>query len=168
MADWAAIVHEHGPTAFQTAWRILGHVQDTEDAVQEALLEALRTYRKEKVQNWGGLLRQATTRRALDRLRKRRRSLAIREAAIHARDEFPEAMAEARELATWLRAVLAQLSERQAEVFSLRYFGEMTNPEIAATLRITVDAVAVALHKARASIAQKWHEMNDESRARPT
>lgn len=136
--------------------------------VQEALLEALRAYRKENVRNWGGLLRQAATRRALDRLRKRRRTLAFSEAASQAHDEFPDALVQARELATWLRAVLTQLSQRQAEVFSLRYFGEMTNPEIAATLRISVEAVAVALHKARASIAQKWHEMNNESRTRQT
>ena len=38
---------------------------------------------------------------------------------------------------------------REAKVFSLRYFGELTNPEIAAALEIPAGAVAVALHKAR-------------------
>ena len=31
MTDWDRIVREHGPMVFGTAWRILGHVADTED-----------------------------------------------------------------------------------------------------------------------------------------
>jgi RNA polymerase sigma-70 factor (ECF subfamily) len=151
--------------AYQTAWRILGHIQDTEDAVQEAMLEALRTDRKESVRNWGGLLRRTATRRALDRLRKRRGFSAISPHTPAPRDERPDSIAEARELAEWLRQTLTQLSERQAEVFCLRYFGEMTNTEIAATLAITVDAVGVALHKARSRIAQQWNERDKAIRA---
>lgn len=164
MPDWASIVREHGPMAYQTAWRILGHVHDTEDAVQDSLLEALRAYRNGEVHNWGGLLRQAATRRALDRLRKRRNAVVISASACSSRDGQPDTLAEAKELSDWLRAILTELPQRQAEVFSLRYFGELANPSIAATLRISVDAVAVALHKARNSIANKLSDMNSEVR----
>ncbi len=34
----------------------------------------------------------------------------------------------------------------------MRYFGEMSNPQIAKTLGISVGATAVALHKARARL----------------
>jgi RNA polymerase sigma factor (sigma-70 family) len=61
----------------------------------------------------------------------------------------PEATAVAAERATLLRRTLAQLSRREAEVFSLRYFGELSNPDIADMLGITTGAVKVALHKAR-------------------
>ena len=159
MPDWVSIVREHGPMTYQTAWRILGNVHDTEDAVQDALLEALRAYRSREVHNWGGLLRQAVTRRALDRLRKRRNVTVVSATACSSKDEQPDAIAEAKELSAWLREILAQLPQRQAEVFSLRYFGEMTNPDIAATLHISVEAVAVALHKARNSIAKKLIEV---------
>ncbi len=165
MTDWTAIVREHGPMAFQTAWRILGHVQDTEDAVQEALLEGLRAYRAGEVQNWGGLLRRAATCRALDRLRQRRPLTPIPESVPSPAGERPDQIAEARELAAWLRGILSTLPERQAQVFSLRYFGEVSNPEIAAALRISVDAVAVALHKARTAIAQKRNERQHSSRS---
>jgi len=54
-----------------------------------------------------------------------------------------------RELAERLRWAIAELSDREASVFSLRYFGEMANSEIARTLGISTDAVGVALHQAR-------------------
>jgi DNA-directed RNA polymerase specialized sigma24 family protein len=48
-----------------------------------------------------------------------------------------------------LQWAVAELSDREASVFSLRYFGEMANGEIARTLGNSTDAVGVALHKAR-------------------
>ena len=66
MPDWDGIVREHGPMAFRTAWRILGHAADTEDVVQESLLEAFEVHHAQTVSNWGGLLRRIATYRALD------------------------------------------------------------------------------------------------------
>jgi len=139
--------------AFHTAWRILGHLQDTEDAVQEALLEALRLHRRGEIRNWPGFLRTAVTCRSLDRLRQRRAVAGLPENLPSAVHEQPDQIAEAAELAEWLRRAVALLPARQAEVFSLRYFGELSNAKIAEALKITSEAVAVSLHKARASIA---------------
>lgn len=155
LAEWGDIVREHGLMAFQTAWRILGHEQDTEDAVQDALLEGLRAYRKGAVQNWGGFLRQAATCRALDRLRKRKTIEAVPVETLIAR-EFPaDARAEQSELVTWLRSEVATLPAQQAEAFSLHYFGELSHAEIADALGIKVEGVAVALHKARATLTER-------------
>jgi RNA polymerase sigma-70 factor (ECF subfamily) len=154
LPNWESIVGEHGPMAFDTAWRLLGHAADTEDAVQEALLDAFRLHGRKKVQNWGALLRHLVIRRAIDRLRKRRRE--ISQSANPAEfdtaapeSEQPESAAIERELAERLRRAMVNLSDREAGVFSLRYFGEMSNAEIAETLKISLDAVGVALHKAR-------------------
>ena len=65
MPDWKSIVVEHGPMAYETAWRILGHVADTEDVVQDALLAAFQIHQKSPVQNWGGLLRHLSAQRAI-------------------------------------------------------------------------------------------------------
>ena len=68
LTDWAAIAREHGGMAFETAWRILGNASDTEDAVQDAFVDALRLHRqKTAIGNWGALLRHLASRRALDR-----------------------------------------------------------------------------------------------------
>jgi RNA polymerase sigma-70 factor, ECF subfamily len=151
---WEAIVRTHGAMAFDTAWRLLGHAADTEDAVQEAFLEAFRLHGRQQVRNWGGLLRHLATRRAIDRLRQRRKFLALplealtSEPASPASDQ-PESVTVQHELADRLRLAIAKLPDREASVFSLHYLGEMSNGEIAETLGISADAVGVALHKAR-------------------
>src|ERR1043166_6764345 len=112
--------------AFRTAWRILGHLQDTEDVVQEALLEVFRAHCHGKVRNWGAFVRVTATCRALDRLRRRRPSQLLPDNVPASANESPERLAEARELAEWLRSAVAALPPRQAEVFSLSYFGELS------------------------------------------
>jgi RNA polymerase sigma-70 factor (ECF subfamily) len=152
LTDWAAIVREHGPLAFATAWRILGHAGDTEDAVQEAFLDALRLHRQEPVENWGAVLRRLASCRALDVLRKRRQVTVLATEPRAPASAQPEVVAVAAEGAVLLRRALAQLPAREAEVFALRYFGDLANPDIAALLDISTGAVAVALHKARVQL----------------
>jgi RNA polymerase sigma-70 factor (ECF subfamily) len=148
LVDWSSIVREHGPMAFDAAWRVLGHAADAEDVVQEAMLDALRLHEREPVSNWGGLLRQLAVRRAIDRLRQRRESVAAGE-PLAPRSDQPDAAVAERELALRLRSALAQLPDREAMVFSLRYFGEMAGADIASTLGMTTEGVAVTLHRAR-------------------
>jgi RNA polymerase sigma-70 factor (ECF subfamily) len=146
--------------AFDTAWRILGHVADTEDVVQDALLAAVCVHQKQAVVNWGGLLRQLTTQRAIDRLRERAKSRSEPSPADSrplSSDE-PEPNAIARELAVRLRHAVSELPDREGTVFSLRYFGEMANEEISRTLEISPDAVGVALHKARQKLKERLAE----------
>ena len=154
MPNWEFIIRAHGPMAFDAAWRLLGHAADAEDAFQEALLDAVRLDSRQAVDNWGGLLRHLVTRRAIDRLRARRNSRGFDIEPVTAVGDGPESAAIERELAERLRAAVAELPDREASVFSLRYFGEMANSEIAAALGITADAVGVALHKARAKLKE--------------
>jgi len=154
MADWESIVHEHGPMAFDTAWRILGCVADTEDAVQEGLLRAFRLHQRQTVTNWGGLLRHLVTQQALVQLRKRKRTRPLVVEPLSPSGWQPDNAAIERELASLLREAVTRLPDREATVFSLRYFGEMSNLDIAATLQISADAVGVALHKARNKLRQ--------------
>lgn len=157
MINWSQFVSEHGPMVYRTAWRILGHVEDTEDVVQETLMEALRAWRRGKIRNHGGFLRRVSTHRALDRLRRRRRTAPLAE-NIEARDgEAPSHSAELEEMTDRLRRLLTEIPMRQAQVFSMRCFAEMSNPEIAAALKVSVDAVAVAFHKARKALALRWN-----------
>lgn len=154
MPDWESIVRTFGPRAFETAWRLLGNTADTEDVVQEALLNAFELYGERKIENWGGLLRHLATRRAIDRLRKRRETATLHTEPVSRDREGPEEAAVERELAERLRRALAELPDREARVFSMRYFSEMTNSEIAETLSLTTNAVGVALHKARVRLKE--------------
>jgi RNA polymerase sigma-70 factor (ECF subfamily) len=155
LTDWNSIVRAHGPMAFDAAWAVLANAADAEDAVQEALADAVRVARDGPVDNWGGLLRRLATRRAVDLLRRRRH----RQGTVAARTlpedppagvaAQPDAVAVGVELAGRLRAALSELPPQQAEVFALRYFADAANAEIATQLNLTPGAVGVALHKAR-------------------
>ncbi len=149
MTDWDRMVREHGPVVFGTAWRILGHVADTEDVVQEVFLQAYRMRSAQPVRHWPGLLRRLATCRALDRLRQRKPSVSLDDLALVCSRDGPEATAIGRELAERLRQSLSELPEREGAVFCLRYFDDLSYQQIADTLDINRGAVASALHKAR-------------------
>ena len=148
MESWDDILTAHGPAAYRAAWRVLGHAADAEDAVQDALVDGLRLYRRGGVACWAGLLRKLCVRRALDRLRRRRPVVPL-PADRPTPDAGPEAHAAAHELEGRFRAALAELAPREAEVFGLHYFADLDNPGIAAQLDLSTEAVAAALYKAR-------------------
>lgn len=153
MTDWDRIVREYGPTVFGAAWRILGHAADTEDVVQDVFLEAYRLRADGSVRHWGGLLRRLAACRALDRLRQRRRKPhGLDGLNLVSNGHSPEEAAVGKELAQRLRQAVGRLPGREAEVFCLRYFEDLSYQQIGETLGITHGAVAVALHKARAKL----------------
>jgi RNA polymerase sigma-70 factor (ECF subfamily) len=152
VTDWDRIVREQGPLVFGTAWRILGHVADTEDVVQEVFLEAYRLCQGQPVRHWAGLLRRLAACRALDRLRQRKYTVSLDGLALPSCTDDPEATAIEHELADRLREAVAQLPQREAAVFCLRYFEELPYQRIADLLNINPGAVATALHKARARL----------------
>lgn len=152
MSNWDKIVQTHGTMVFGTVLRILGHTADSEDVVQEVFLEAHQLVLAEGVRNWGGLLRQLATYRALDRLRQRKAFVTVARLDLAGHDGDPEAAAVERELAERLRQAVAGLPEREAAVFCLRYFDDLSNQQISENLNITSGAVAAALHKARAKL----------------
>ncbi len=149
MTDWDCIVRDYGPLVFATAWRILGHTADTEDVVQEVFLQVHQMQRTHTVRHWPGLLRRLAACRALDRLRQRRTTVSLNGMALADSGEGPEEAAVERELTERLRLAIAQLPEREAAVFCLRYFDDLSYQEIAEALHIRIGAVASALHKAR-------------------
>jgi RNA polymerase sigma-70 factor (ECF subfamily) len=167
VTDWDRIVREHGPMVFGTAWRILGHVADTEDVVQEVFLHAHQYQQTRTIRCWPALLRRLSACRALDRLRQRRATLSLN--GIHAFSPLaePDAIAVANELADRLRQAIARLPQREGAVFCLRYFEDQTNPQIAEALSISCAAVATALHKARAKLEALLTEPSKETSHEP-
>jgi RNA polymerase sigma-70 factor (ECF subfamily) len=149
VTDWDRIVREHGTVVFATAWRILGHAADAEDVVQEVFLQAHQMQQGEAIRCWEALLRRLAACRALDRLRQRRATVPLDSLSIATSADNPEAIAVERELSGRLRQAIARLPRREATVFCLRYFDDLSYEQIAETLQIRVGAVATALHKAR-------------------
>jgi RNA polymerase sigma-70 factor (ECF subfamily) len=150
--NWDQLVREQGPLVFKTAWRILGHADDAEDVVQDVFLQMHQWQQTRPVRSWTGLLRRMATCRALDRLRARKLNLPLSEAALVTPDNPPESAAIEQELQERLRQAVGELPQREAEVFCLRYFEDLSYQQIAEALQIQTGAVAAALHKARAKL----------------
>jgi RNA polymerase sigma-70 factor (ECF subfamily) len=151
MPTWEAIVREHGPAVYRTAWRIMRDVQDAEDVTQEVLLAFYRNHAAHPG-TCGGLLVRMAVLRAIDHLRRRRRTISLNGLALADPGRGPEEEAIGSELVQRLHDGIARLPAREAEVFCFRYFHDLSYEEIAAALGISRDAVAVALHKARAKL----------------
>src|SRR3954468_3952491 len=71
MPDWPALVKDHGPLVWRTAYRLLNDHADAADCFQRAFLAAVAV--PGPVRSWPGLLRRLATARALERLRTRYR-----------------------------------------------------------------------------------------------
>jgi len=137
MTDWDHVVQRHGPFVYTTAWRILGDADQAEDVVEEVFRLARGADRARRLRAWGPVLRHLAAVRSLDRLRR-------------GRQQGFQQPAETDEPTSQFRQALADLPCREAAVFSLRYFGDLTHEQIAEACQLTLVAVAGALHDARA------------------
>lgn len=170
--DWQAIVKDHGPAVWQTAYRLLGNRSDTADCFQETFLGALEISRAQSVRSMSGLLVRLATTRAIDKLRQRCRRekyQGIRqEASLAGQDEGdPSQHAETEELTLRLRVAIGQLPAQEAKAFCLRYFNEMSYREVARELEITTGTAGVLLHRAktrlRATLEDERAEIDEVS-----
>jgi RNA polymerase sigma factor (sigma-70 family) len=144
----------HAPRIFALARRMLGDTAEAEDVTQETMLRLWRI-----APDWqdraavGTWLYRVASNLCVDRLR-RRRPLA-NEAVPDLADETPGALGrlEARDRAAALHAALAALPDRQRLAILLRHFEDRSNPEIAAILEVSVEAVESLLARARRALA---------------
>ena len=79
------------------------------------------------------------TLRSIDRLRRNRPSVELRECDRMSTVEPFEAVA-ATELAQWLRSAIAQLPDQQATVFVMFHFEQLSRDEVSAALGISPDS----------------------------
>jgi RNA polymerase sigma-70 factor, ECF subfamily len=154
MTDWEIVIGQHIEIVQRTAYRLVGNHADTWDCIQDTFMEAVRMERRESVRNWSALLRHLATVKALDLLRSRFRSRARCNAEVDpaqalSREPDPTRRAEASELADRLRSAVTQLPRRQAEVFCLSCFEQMSSEEVAERLGISPTAARMALFRAR-------------------
>lgn len=161
MIDWQAIIKEHGPAVWQTAYRLLGDHADASDCFQETFVSALEICRRQRVQNFSALLARLATARAIDQLRRRfRRSRwnASPEGWPVANSESPcpSQLAQDRELTDRVRQLVSQLPPQEAQAFCLRYLNDMSYREIADELGINVSAAGVLLHRAKVRLREAF------------
>jgi RNA polymerase sigma-70 factor (ECF subfamily) len=156
-----ALFKEHHSAVYRAAYRITGNAMDAEDVLQTVFTRILR--REVEVdlsRGAGSYLHRAAVNAALDLMRqkKRRPSVTLEEAEPQLVDEVsvtPEQSREGRELRGRLRAAMAQLSPKSAQIFALRYFEGVGNLEIARQMGASQTSIAVILHRARHRLQQE-------------
>lgn len=139
----------HAGLILRTAARITGSMADAQDIAQD-LAEKLLRKPPEEVRSWPALLKTMAVHAAIDRTRRRRELGDAPEPITH---EDPHAALEQLELAEHLRRALGQLSERDAQLFSLCYFADLSHADIGRELGLQANAVGVALHRVRRRLA---------------
>jgi RNA polymerase sigma-70 factor (ECF subfamily) len=160
------LVRRFGGRMLAVARRLLRDEEDARDAVQDALISALRGLdRFEGGAQLGTWLHRIVVNTALMRLRvKRRRPEASIDELLptFAADghhtlpadqaPFPDAQAEQNELQALVRAAVDQLPDGYREVYLMRDVDELSTEETARALRISTNAVKIRLHRARQAL----------------
>ena len=166
----AELVDRYGRMVFATAYRILGRADEAEDALQEVFLKLIGVWdgrlRTASVRDWGAYLRVMATRSAINLMRARAsrrfesRQLSDNMAAPCSKEPAAQEKAERMQR---LRRALASLPERDAAVFSLRYFEDLTYEQVAHEMNLSVSQVGVILHRTRNRLRKLANEALDES-----
>jgi len=152
----AALFTQHHERVFRVARRITGNASDAEDVLQTVFLRIMRRdeppLRADDAANY---LHRAATNASLDLLRRRKaaRSEPIEDAErFRDHEPSPEAAHVGAEIRDKVRAALAGLNPRAAEIFVMRYFDGYGNREIARLLNTSWSTIAVTLHRTRAKL----------------
>ncbi|WP_114285740.1 RNA polymerase sigma factor [Candidatus Halocynthiibacter alkanivorans] len=144
------------PRALGYSTRLLRDRAEAEDVVQEAMLRLWKIapdwrQGEAKISTW---LYRVVSNLCTDRLR-RRRNVSI-DAIAEPEDERPGAEEQLTQAARMkaLDAALAQLPERQRQAVVLRHIEGVSNPEIAAIMEISTEAVESLTARGKRALAQ--------------
>jgi RNA polymerase sigma-70 factor (ECF subfamily) len=154
-ADVATLFEATIDLGLRAAWRITRNDHDAEDVIQGVFLRLMKSPPQPWPDNPEGYVLRAATNAALDVLRRRKRQPPVDDPAaldmqgtLHDERDAASRLDEKR-LAERLQQALVLLTPLEAEVFTLRFFEDRSNAEIAALLDKTPNHVGVTLHSAR-------------------
>jgi RNA polymerase sigma-70 factor, ECF subfamily len=154
MEDWTDFHAQHSPLVWTTVYRILDNHAEALDCCQDLFAELIAQHRSESVRNWPAFLKWLATRRAIDRLRRRR----VEGTQFQTDSDIcnvsttaftPDERAISNELQERIKYELGKLPEQQAEAFWLFSIEQLSYAEIAQQLGSNVNQVGVLVHRAR-------------------
>jgi RNA polymerase sigma-70 factor, ECF subfamily len=158
------MVERDTPRIFRICYRILGHVDEAEEATQQAFViafRALRTYRGEG--HAGAWLARIAARESwrLASHRSRRRTLtATLDVAIDVPGDGRDPLGEAIQVEERdrVRAAVQELPEPYREIITLRYFGDLSLLEICSATGRPKGTVKAQLHRGLARLRKMLGE----------
>jgi RNA polymerase sigma-70 factor, ECF subfamily len=153
------------PRVLRYAAARLGDRSLAEEVAQECLTSLVRAWRGGKPPGSPEAFVFAIARRRVGRLIWRRRLWLPLDAAAGARDAgpTPETQAVDRDQARRVRAALPRLPGRDREALLLVALGELTMTDAAAALGLSLSAVKMRVHRARARLAALLEDGHDRT-----
>ena len=140
---------------YKAAFRVTGNASDAEDVLQTLFLRLIRREWVPDIQlGWPAYLHRAAINIAIDMIRTRAREVQLgdAESVLPEKRPDPHCLHSAAELRDWLRAAVAELNPRAAEIFILRHVEGYKLHEIAGMLNTTRSTVAVTLFRTRSRL----------------
>lgn len=148
--EFREYVMTRGPALLRAAHQLTGHPLDAEDLLQNALTKTYLAW--DRIEDRGaldGYVRRAMVNINISQWRRRK----LEE---YPSDELPEVVAHeppgGSEVQEALEQALRELPERMRAAIVLRYYEDMTEPEIAKTLGISVGTVKSTVSRAMAKL----------------
>ena len=148
-AELIEALSAHAGLILAAASRVLGSLVEAEDVAQDIAERLLRSPPTDE-RSWPGLLKTMAVNQSIDRLRRRRDWSALTPPDD---PEEPDQAALDQQRAAALREAVAGLSDRDAALFSLHYFADLSHAEIAEQMDMKANAVGVAMHRLRNKLA---------------
>jgi RNA polymerase sigma-70 factor (sigma-E family) len=148
--EFREYVRARGPALLRAAHQLTGHPLDAEDLLQSALTKTYLAW--DRIEDRGaldGYVRRAMVNINISQWRRRR----LEE---YPSDDLPEVCCTSEEphgdVHEQLEQALEELPERMRAAIVLRYYEDMTEPEIARTLGISVGTVKSTVSRAMAKL----------------
>jgi RNA polymerase sigma-70 factor, ECF subfamily len=160
--DFERVFRENYAAVFRAAYRVTGNAEDAEDVLQTVFLRMWkRDAGREPVENLSSFLHRSAINAALDvvRSRQRTRNVPLEDSEpvlAESAHRQPDRMQVASEIRDWLRRALGRLTQREAQIFILRFFEGKDNPEIARMLHTTPGTIAVTLSRTRTRLENEF------------
>ena len=161
------LVRRYQRRAFAIAYRLLRHIQDAEDLVQESFITALERIDSFDVRRpFGPWFFRIVVNRGRNAIAARRvRETDALDDGVLSGGASPDRLAEERELGERIGLALDELSDRQRLVVQLHEIEGFTTAEVAGMLEIAEPTVRWTLHAARKRLRVElagWKEQHDE------
>ncbi|MEV6329673.1 SigE family RNA polymerase sigma factor [Streptomyces sp. NPDC051909] len=151
-AGFTAFAVAAWPRLVRTAQLLTGDFHEAEDLVQTTLAKVYGRWRRVPREEMDGYVRRALVNNNLSRLRRKRVVHLLTPVLPESLRHAVAGHAEAVEQRTALLAALADLPPRQRAVMVLRYWEDLSEPEIAAVLHCSIGTVKTHARRGLATL----------------
>ncbi len=154
------LFRSHWPRIHATLTRLVGDADEAEDLALETFWRLYQRPPRDRANGLGGWLHRVAMNLGFNALRARRRRQGHEQTGgavwlEAATAPAPEEAAEVRATQARVRAALAALPEREAQLLILRHSG-FSYQEIAAALKVAPGSVGTLLARAETEFEQRW------------